>query len=150
MNWQGKNWLIDGRADGAPSGSVYNIKVCLDPDDMRVWWEVAPPGQRASANMDFQHTYSITGSAVYGSSASMRQGIYDPHYWHYDISIGSSGSEEFLLLRDCDHAQTLYPAQVPGRLAGPDSMSNGSTWVVSGAVGEVINVNVRISIKALR
>lgn len=76
--------------------------------------------------------------------ASMRQGFYDPHYWHCNILIGSSGSEEFLLLRDGDSAQTLYPAQEPGIVAGPDSMSNGRTWEVFGAVGEDINVNIRI------
>merc|ERR1740123_1092289 len=140
-NCQGRHWLIDGIAEGVPVGTVFNIKATHTD----LWWEIASPeAARTVPPNQFQHTYHVVGSAVDGEFLQMHRSLKNANIWEAMIRIGSAGIEEFQVVRDGDKAQTVYPAEIPGELSGPDSLSNGRSWLVRGATGENVPVTLCI------
>lgn len=145
QNCEGRHWMIDGHAEGVPVGTVFLVTTHNKDGKPDIWWDIAPPEvARMFPDDKFQHTYSVVGSAVDGEFLQMQRRNTDSNTWETMIRIGSACREELQVVRDGDRAQTLYPAEIPGKLLGPDALSDGRKWIVHGAASETVPVTLHI------
>mmetsp|Transcript_43950 Transcript_43950/g.95593 ORF Transcript_43950/g.95593 Transcript_43950/m.95593 type:complete len:965 (+) Transcript_43950:3-2897(+) len=139
-----KNWLIDGRLDGVPVGTVY--KVTFKWGDSQKWlsWEAT---DRTQSFEGYEHTYFIIGSISHGEVQEMiPEG---PNWWRFHGRIGSTAMETFSIIRDGDRSQEIYPLtgkpneeSVP--VMGPDDGSTSQKWLAWGSYQDPAVIDLRI------
>eukprot|EP00440_Ansanella_granifera_P034040 gb/GFBE01036926.1/.p1 GENE.gb/GFBE01036926.1/~~gb/GFBE01036926.1/.p1 ORF type:complete len:1259 (+),score=257.18 gb/GFBE01036926.1/:1-3777(+) len=156
---KGLYWLIDGRDEEVPAGSLYRVTFRWGLR-LRLEWEridaaismnaIAPPkviGAKA------RHRYFVVGSwtswnclEMSNVSDSQMQNVFET-----TVRIGMSRSESFRFVRDQDMEQVIYPAtsstdsassQVPVR--GPDDLCGDKSWQISGKYGEQVRIRLQV------
>eukprot|EP00413_Alexandrium_margalefii_P011138 CAMPEP_0204541056 /NCGR_PEP_ID=MMETSP0661-20131031/17934_1 /ASSEMBLY_ACC=CAM_ASM_000606 /TAXON_ID=109239 /ORGANISM="Alexandrium margalefi, Strain AMGDE01CS-322" /LENGTH=584 /DNA_ID=CAMNT_0051547727 /DNA_START=77 /DNA_END=1828 /DNA_ORIENTATION=- len=147
----GKNWLIDGRRDGAETGTLYRVKLELLETRRRISWErlerrvepetVAP-----------RHSYSVISSLGSFRPAAMQRDPTDPFSWEFSGRM--LGKEDtFMFQRDRDAKQLIYPLQHRPRdasvpVVGPDAGcgvgKDTRLWAVRGRPGDVVMLRLHI------
>lgn len=147
---QGKHWLIDGRSDGVPAGTVYQVQFDWGEARKSLAWEAL--GRRPASEDDgdgarwaAQSTdlYSVVGSWDDWSSLGQMERDTDVLVFHF--SVGPRCREEFQIVVNQDLQTRLYPPSAgtaPGMSAvlGPDAGADDLTWEVSGSPGQAMAV----------
>uniref|UniRef100_A0A7S1SEG7 Ketosynthase family 3 (KS3) domain-containing protein n=1 Tax=Alexandrium catenella TaxID=2925 RepID=A0A7S1SEG7_ALECA len=141
----GKRWYIDGRDEEVPAGTVYKISFFWGQARRKISWEEVEPESRPKV-VRSEHRYQITGSWTSGRKDELAK---SDGVWEYRSKIGVSGREEFMLMRDCDDPQMIYPAEgnctkTTVAVRGPDHLGAGKMWVVTGPVGELVKVRLEV------
>nr|AQS99310.1 type I polyketide synthase [Gambierdiscus excentricus] len=140
----GKNWFIDGRRDGACTGSVYRLKLEWGEAQRRVSWERL--GKRAESQ---PHNYSIISSLTGFRPVLMGR---SEERWEFSGKM-TAREELFMFQRDRDPRQLLYPQQhrpaaasvpVLGPDAGPGTRREMRLWAVQGKPGDVVIVRLQV------
>jgi hypothetical protein len=143
---ESKSWLVNGRQDGMPTGTVYKIRFHWQPGgQMSVSW--VSTSSRVSA-LDFEPAYSIVGSFTAWEPVAMERSPTDPNLWLFTAAIERK-QEQFLFMRNGDQEQLIYPLDedtvdtlVP--VMGPDGGGVGKMWLVEAAQGETMEVRLRV------
>nr|AQS99205.1 type I polyketide synthase [Gambierdiscus excentricus] len=144
----GRRWMIDGRDEEVPAGTVYKISFFWGQNRRRVSWaEVS--AEQAPAVLRGEHRYQIVGSWTSGRMDDLKKVKGEEGIWEYKHRIGVNGHEEFHLVRDGDEQQLIYPAEpdcteTTVAVRGPDHLGAGKQWVVSGNVGEPVTVRLEV------
>mmetsp|Transcript_108556 Transcript_108556/g.231853 ORF Transcript_108556/g.231853 Transcript_108556/m.231853 type:complete len:1240 (-) Transcript_108556:148-3867(-) len=151
----GRKWLIDGKADGVPVGTIYLIQFKWSfswerGETISIKWEptenVTPVLERAAM---YRHQYAIVGTWSSWKFQPMVRSREEQGLWTTSIRVGMSGTEEFQFIRDNDWTQSIHPAlpktrktSVPVR--GPDDQGDGKNWFIRGPQGEIVTIQLRI------
>eukprot|EP00408_Alexandrium_pacificum_P034129 CAMPEP_0171292010 /NCGR_PEP_ID=MMETSP0790-20130122/71941_1 /TAXON_ID=2925 /ORGANISM="Alexandrium catenella, Strain OF101" /LENGTH=1257 /DNA_ID=CAMNT_0011761739 /DNA_START=74 /DNA_END=3848 /DNA_ORIENTATION=- len=141
-----KRWMIDGRDEQVPTGTLYRIKFFWGQRRKQVTWEEVSPDSIPKPPR-YSHRYQVLGT---WSSGRMDDLVCKDGVWTYSGKIGVSGQEEFQLARDADDMQLIYPAR-PQTTAtnvavrGPDDLGKGKMWQVTGAVGELVKLRLEVN-----
>mmetsp|Transcript_57890 Transcript_57890/g.148909 ORF Transcript_57890/g.148909 Transcript_57890/m.148909 type:complete len:1227 (-) Transcript_57890:138-3818(-) len=146
---KGKNWVIDGKADMAPPGTVYQVTFEWGAKK-QIRWEVAGGSlPMAIVDSEFKHRYYACGSWNRWQLQEMASIPDEPGAFSTTFVMGLSGREEFQCIRDRDWTQVFYPSirgaeetSVPIR--GPDDCGSGKNWLVRGDKGEAVTVEFRV------
>lgn len=119
---EGRYWTIDGRADGMPAGTVYQITFEWGEGMKRVWWmPTEEPTEIVNEIAD--HQYYCMGSFNEWSMQRMRPVVGKADTIAISFPIGAHLVEEFQLIRDKDTQQVFYPHEASG-VCGPDEMGH--------------------------
>jgi hypothetical protein len=147
-NSEGKKWIIDGRDMEVPAGTVYQVTFKWSTERMQLSWSEADKGL-ADAALAFEHTYFVAGSFSKWKCVALTAGGDDGSCWEGSFSIGSQGWEDFVLVRDKDMQQAIYPAKHKGlkeetSVRGPDDLGGQKYFRVFGRLGEETQVKLTI------
>lgn len=143
---KGKHWIIDGREDNVPAGTIYKIRFEWDDYTKEISWE---PDVTPNVFGDgFEHTFAVVGSWSNWAFQEMTLG-FDRGVHEFSATMPRSGEFEFQIVRDRDWGQTVYPAlpraskqHVP--VAGPDDEGHGRNFLFRAVPGEVVRISLRI------
>nr|AQS99253.1 type I polyketide synthase [Gambierdiscus excentricus] len=141
-------WMIDGRKDGSPPGTIYEITFSWSPEKKTISWEKAEStGELKVLGYDFEHKFYLTGSWRRWEGYQEMRKVDDDTY-EGAFKVGYRFSEEFQIVRDADPKQAIYPCKpkcmstsLP--LCGPDDQGKGKNWLVKGKQHQVITVRVK-------
>merc|ERR1719221_1300661 len=127
-------WMIDGRDEEVPAGTVYQIYFKWGQERKQVFWKEVGP-KHASKATRYDHRYFVVGSWTSWQPDELQKDPEEDGVWEYSVRIGLSGQEEFQFVRDQDMNQCIYPAQANATktnipIRGPDDMSNGKSWLM--------------------
>jgi len=143
-----KRWYIDGRNEEVPAGTAYQIKFRWGSKRKTMSWEEISTSQADKA-MRYEHRYQIQATWNSWRKDDLKSDPAEKGIWNYVAKIGVTGHEEFQLCRDHDEQQIIYPAEpnatktsIPVR--GPDDMSAGKKWVLTGPVGEIVKIRLEV------
>jgi len=150
---QGQNWVIDGREDGTPQGSVYLVLFSWDAQAKRkrITWSVTdnPVVLAVAEGLKYKHSYSIVGSWNGYRCIDMQPVPGEPGTYETFVRIGLEGEEEFQFWRNRHRMQAIYPAMpkamrtaVPVR--GPDDRGEQKNWIVRGPTGEGVRIQLQV------
>nr|AQS99232.1 type I polyketide synthase [Gambierdiscus excentricus] len=113
----GNNWVVDGRPQAVPQGTIYQITLQWDLETRRKWvsWEpTLDEGLRelAAELPPFRHRYHVVSSWTLWKPLEMKpaKGA-PPGTFETTAKIGFQRHEEFRFLRDADKWQAIYPAR---------------------------------------
>jgi len=149
---KGLHWKIDGRADHALPGTTYNITLRWSFD-----WEM---GERKSISwqrskndavaLEYSHEYDVVATWTSWQFYRLTPSRTEPGVYSMTARIGTSGTEEFQIVRDRDWSQVIYPAKnhpiksnIP--IKGPDENGKGKSWLVRGPPGFKLDVELRMT-----
>mmetsp|Transcript_87744 Transcript_87744/g.256497 ORF Transcript_87744/g.256497 Transcript_87744/m.256497 type:complete len:1251 (-) Transcript_87744:103-3855(-) len=147
----GRNWLIDGRKDGAQTGSVYRIRLEWTDTQRRISWEKLERTAEEESE-GAAHSYGIISSLTSFRPVEMQRSEADPLRWEFTGKM-TSKEEMFLFQRDRDPKQLIYPlenrprdASVPvlGPDAGTGMGKDMRLWSVRGQPGDIVMVRLHI------
>lgn len=148
---EGHAWLIDGRDEEWPEGTLMHVTLAANRDTgfREVSWERVPEEGGPSELQKFQHGYCVRGSWTAGQMVPMTKVHGKRNTFEYKTRIGISGQESFQISRDGDTDQLIYPATpstsrlgVPVR--GPDHLGTGSHWVVHGQQSGTLTIRLEV------
>jgi polyketide synthase-associated protein len=132
----------------------------------RVFWQaVDEPTTEPEVHLqkEIPRGYFITGTFSRWTFQEMLPGAH-PGEYKGKFTIGTTGTEEFQLVRDIDRRQCIHPATSVSRqevrtkdsvpVRGPDPYGEGKHWKVTGTCGDVVEVQLivndgRISVSVL-
>eukprot|EP00811_Abedinium_folium_P006148 NODE_1565_length_2435_cov_12.435442.p1 GENE.NODE_1565_length_2435_cov_12.435442~~NODE_1565_length_2435_cov_12.435442.p1 ORF type:complete len:756 (-),score=197.89 NODE_1565_length_2435_cov_12.435442:21-2288(-) len=149
-NADGRCWMIDGRNDRVPVGTLYRVSFRWGSERRVMRWEpidmsadVPQPLTQAA------HLYYICGSWQAFRPRQLRRCTQEGNAWEASVKIGISGREEFHFVRDRDDCQLIYPAvplamKTSVRVRGPDHMGKDKNWLVRGPAGDTITVRLEV------
>lgn len=159
---EGKNFVLDGRLDGAPVGAVYRVVFdwadgrkglrceCI-ADRLEVPATDVEETERPNLPLGWaaEHTYQIAGSWNRWSPQQMQRGSAGGTVYQASFIIGPRFEEEFKILRDADWGQVFYPATSHAEggsapVLGPDDADNARRWVVRGAQHDRVTVTLEL------
>lgn len=158
---RGKYWLIDGRDDEVPAGTIYKISFEWSRSRRSISWTQVPLHEAPEhvAGRGFQHRYSVIGSWLSWSALPMRRSTTSQgSLCEIAFQFGANGTEKFHFVRDKDPAQTIYPGVTPDlrgsegsavtsptiKVRGPDAHGRGKFWVVHGMENETATIMLHI------
>ncbi|CAE7742253.1 Phthiocerol synthesis polyketide synthase type I PpsC [Symbiodinium microadriaticum] len=143
----GRYWLIDGREQEMPSGTLCEVDFHWHPEIKSISWKQVGAAIDDSLTEPFLHSYSLIGSFTSGQFQEM-QSVHSGT-WEGSFRLGVSGEEDFQIARDGDSNQLIYPAKngacrttVPVR--GPDSLGHGKFWRIHGMPNEDMKVILEV------
>jgi len=156
---QGEDWIIDGRRDGVPAGTVYRVTFDWGSTSRSISWEPmqkeAPP-----TGPCYEHSYWICGSLTSWRPREMKRHPAEPGTWDFTGPIpDKTGGASFAFLRDNDHTQTIYPVvstsqdtsvPVMGPGDGAPLAQSFQHWSVEGGLGVFASVQLRMAEGACR
>lgn len=139
-----KYWLLDGRADGARSGTAYRIRFEWGKQQRLVSW--FPLEARSASALASNHKFVIASKSFGWGGAPLQE--VEAGLWEHTSTMPSRGTVEVQILRDGDKSQAIYPLQHEPRqtsvpVLGPDENADGRAWVMKGARGEQLTVQLR-------
>jgi len=144
----GKRWIIDGRDEQIPAGTTYELRFWWGNVRKMVSWEKASASLAENA-LKFRHTYCVVGSWTSWKPLALSKCPDEEGAWELTFRLGTSGREEFQLLRDFDLQQAIYPARTraasgvcPAR--GPDDLGKGRHFVAQGGVDELVRLRLEV------
>jgi polyketide synthase-associated protein len=153
-DWEskGKHWVIDGRKDGVPAGTIYEITFTWTEDKKTIMWE--PAGSSTDMKVlgnDYEHKFYLIGSWLKWEGRQEMLPDGDGGFTG-TFKIRWSNKEEFYIIRDADEKQAIYPAietaSKPGiPICGPDDKGgkgSGKYFVVKGPQHQVVTVNMKM------
>uniref|UniRef100_A0A7S1RXA2 Beta-ketoacyl synthase C-terminal domain-containing protein n=1 Tax=Alexandrium catenella TaxID=2925 RepID=A0A7S1RXA2_ALECA len=113
----GNNWVIDGRPQGLPQGTLYHISLQWELETRKkiVTWEPSLDEyvtELASQIEPFRHRYCVLGSWSGFKPVEMLPARGEkPGTFETAVRVGFARHEEFRFQRDSDRLQTIYPAR---------------------------------------
>jgi len=154
---KGLNWKIDGRAEAAGAGATYNVTFTWSFDwemgeSKNISWQRSSDEKQSA--LEFPHEYAISSSWTSWKLRRLIPSADEPGLHSLSARIGTSGQEEFQIVRDRDWSQVIYPAKnnpiktnVPVR--GPDENGSGKNWLVRGPPGFKVDIELRMHAGAI-
>lgn len=150
---KGKNWVINGRVEKVPVGTVYSVKLewgfSWDSGEFkRITWEATDlTVPLRKLDYSYRHTYAIVGSWTTWRLRPMERDQGMEGVWSTTTRIGITGREEFHFLRDNDESQAIYPRVAKASrqaipVMGPDAQGKGNNWLVQGSQGDALNIQL--------
>mmetsp|Transcript_77509 Transcript_77509/g.187737 ORF Transcript_77509/g.187737 Transcript_77509/m.187737 type:complete len:1226 (+) Transcript_77509:67-3744(+) len=157
---KGNHWVIDGRKQRLPQGTIYHITLQWDMETRKktVTWEPSVDDYMVSLASElppFTHRYHVIGSWTTWKPLEMQPARGDkPGTFETHVKVGVMRHEEFRFQRDRDKMQSIYPARqqatetsddaqsVP--VCGPDHLGEGKYWTVSGKMGEDFKITLTV------
>jgi len=149
----GRNWLLDGRRDGASTGSMYQIRFEWGEVHRKMSWELLdrplPPDGGAAG----LHGYSVVGSFRGFRPEDMQPVEGEPGVWEFSAKVSRQREELFMFQRDRDPKQLIYPLEhrpsrpsvpVVGPDLGPGVGQDMRLWSVRGKEGDVVILRLRV------
>jgi len=134
----GRMWQIDGWRDNAPEGTLYELTFQWIDNVKSVAWRVAAeleavPEIQVRALARSMHVYSLAMASKSWAFLDMEPDNSDNALWIFTTTMCFSGVEEFVLVRDHDWGQTIYPNKgktwdTSVTVMGPSDMSCGRVW----------------------
>uniref|UniRef100_A0A7S1ME51 Uncharacterized protein n=1 Tax=Alexandrium catenella TaxID=2925 RepID=A0A7S1ME51_ALECA len=149
---QGKDWLIDGRRDGVPAGTVYRVTFEWGASGKSIRWEPVK-GEAAPEGRLYEHRYFIFGSLTAWAPMEMKRHPDEPGAWEFASLVRSPNGATFAFLRDNDATQTIYPLEsaptessvpVMGPGDGSPARDDFQHWRVQGKMGSAVSVTLRV------
>nr|AQS99261.1 type I polyketide synthase [Gambierdiscus excentricus] len=143
---QDRNWVIDGRVDGALPGAVYEVRLTWAATHKSISWKLAEGKQAPAAEPQQRHSYAILGSLTRWQPLELKPSDEDPEVLEFHGKMNAK-EEEFLFLRDRDRRQFIYPLHSwpsCGPVMGPDEGGYLKRWVVQGEMREAVKVTLSI------
>jgi hypothetical protein len=146
----GLNFMIDGRKDGSPPGTIYQIEFNWTDDGKSIsWFPLESETDLAVLQNETEHKFYLNGSwRKFEKLQPMKQvsdGLYEATF-----VIGFRNFEEFQIVRDKDYEQVIYPAVnqtakagVP--VCGPDWKGKGKCWRVKGMMHQEVTVKLEFA-----
>lgn len=149
-----RHWLVDGKESGHPSGTVFAVSFKWDESSgmKNLSWTAVedvdsfPDRIRAG---DYSHNYYVSSSWLGTRHEPLELINADEGLYRTTFRIGTSGREEYQLLRDDDGQQSLHPPHkqchklgTPAK--GPDDMGENKNWLVAGQPGEEVRLELRV------
>eukprot|EP00930_Biecheleria_cincta_P071573 TRINITY_DN59062_c0_g1_i1.p1 TRINITY_DN59062_c0_g1~~TRINITY_DN59062_c0_g1_i1.p1 ORF type:complete len:1235 (+),score=171.38 TRINITY_DN59062_c0_g1_i1:50-3754(+) len=149
---EGYYFVIDGRDEEWPEGSLINIKAWTERrfNQRKVTWELQPEEGGPKEMPSFQHKYQISGSVTQMKLIPMKAVRGLRNVFEYTTRIGLQDHETFHFVRDHDRSQIIYPARHLTRTSGtpvrgPDAGGEGKLFAVSGRQGEKLLIRLEVS-----
>mmetsp|Transcript_170815 Transcript_170815/g.542788 ORF Transcript_170815/g.542788 Transcript_170815/m.542788 type:complete len:837 (+) Transcript_170815:48-2558(+) len=148
--WRSQNWLIDGRADGAPVGTMYEICFRWEDRSKSIFWRRLPRRSRLPPRLapEGRGGFFVAGSLTEWKPVAMQRCAGDPGAWEFMGQIGAGSEETFHFLLDGDPGQMIYPLvdtsddpSVP--VVGPGPGDGGRGWKVHGPQFSIVDVRLR-------
>lgn len=139
-NQNGRCWVIDGREDGMPTGTIYGVTFEHGSRGKSISW--TPVGMSTEAPTD-NHLMYISGSFNYDSMQPMVPVPDVPGTYEVKFQIGPRNKEEFQLFFDKDPEQVFYPGAGLS-VCGPDGSGNDAKFHVGGLQFQVATVRVTV------
>jgi polyketide synthase-associated protein len=146
------HWLLDGRDEKVPAGTLYQIEFRWHPEVKSISWAPLAESNVSSSMVprSYVHSYYIAGSFSGFNNILMRRGSDEQGvYYEVQFKMGPLCKEEFHFSRDRDDLQAIYPDEphtvkttVPVR--GPDSGGQGKNFLWRGPVEDLVTVKLRI------
>jgi len=132
----GNNWVVDGRSQGVPQGTVYllTLQWDLETRTKRISWEPSTDEvalELAAGLKPFRHKYHMLSTWSLWKPVEMqpaRGG--EPGTFEATMKIGIQRHEEFRFIRDGDKFQAIYPARQ--RASETDDAAMSWTWTEAG------------------
>jgi polyketide synthase-associated protein len=152
-----KNWLIDGRPDNVPPGTVYKITYVWgstgsmqQENKKSISWEIVsePPLEPTPLGKGYKPTCYVVGSWKRWAMEEMppTPGS-DGFDWQTTFLMGEAGTEEFQLIFDRDWNQAIYPTvskaeetSIPIR--GPNDSGSGKNFLIRGVKREPVTIRL--------
>mmetsp|Transcript_136843 Transcript_136843/g.248869 ORF Transcript_136843/g.248869 Transcript_136843/m.248869 type:complete len:1243 (+) Transcript_136843:54-3782(+) len=130
------SWLLDGRDEEVPAGTIYKICLHWGPK-LKVSWERQIEADASlTALGTFSHSYQVLGTFTAWTPQSLTPVAGENGF--YEAKIKITGKESFQFMRDFDASQRIYPsspqaadASIPVR--GPDAMGEGKKFYIEPA-----------------
>uniref|UniRef100_A0A7S4T8K2 Ketosynthase family 3 (KS3) domain-containing protein n=1 Tax=Alexandrium monilatum TaxID=311494 RepID=A0A7S4T8K2_9DINO len=157
---QKRFWTIDGRRDGVPSGTPYEVTLEWEDARMTVRWQaLGSPVPMKEVRSNHPHTYSIARRTngwrledmtcnTQDVELSDAYGTEDPSLWEWEGTLPAGDGEEFHFVRDRDLRQCIYPPvrapteDVP--VVGPDEGGQGLGWHARGWKDDPLIVQLKV------
>lgn len=145
----GRHWLVDGRDEEVLAGTVYRINFKWGVLNKRIWWEKLDT-MLPNEIQPQDHRYCVVGSFTSWNPQEMALSATEAGAWHGTYRIGPMGREHFRFQRDFDPDQAIYPARANTQsmgvpLQGPDDLCAGRSWLVSGEVGDIVRLRLKMA-----
>mmetsp|Transcript_75292 Transcript_75292/g.220763 ORF Transcript_75292/g.220763 Transcript_75292/m.220763 type:complete len:1201 (-) Transcript_75292:69-3671(-) len=145
-----RSWTIDGRRDGVPSGTVYEVVLEWGDTRKSIRWhaleEKLPLEELQSRH---PHTYSIARRSTGWRLEALTCKVEDPSMWEWEGSLPGGQAEAFHFVRDRDLRQRIYPPLAEPKedvpVVGPDAGGLGLGWPMKGRPGDVALVQLKVS-----
>mmetsp|Transcript_109628 Transcript_109628/g.210837 ORF Transcript_109628/g.210837 Transcript_109628/m.210837 type:complete len:1161 (-) Transcript_109628:52-3534(-) len=132
LNANGRAWVIDGRKDGMPAGTVYEIKFEHSGGVKRIsWTPVAVNADEEVMDAFGTHTMYITGSFNNWKLQPMQPVMQTSGTYECQFQMGPWHKDDFQFLIDKDMEQLIYPGK-DDAVCGPDGSGSKSKFSVSG------------------
>jgi len=143
LNPNGRAWVIDGREDGVPAGTVYEIKFEHKGGVKRISWTPTAVNTNNDEVMDAfsTHTMHITGSFNNWKLQPMRPVLEKSGTYECQFQIGPWHKDEFQFLIDKDREQLIYPGKDEA-VCGPDGSGSRAKFSVSGPQFHIATVRL--------
>uniref|UniRef100_A0A7S4VJV6 Beta-ketoacyl synthase C-terminal domain-containing protein n=1 Tax=Alexandrium monilatum TaxID=311494 RepID=A0A7S4VJV6_9DINO len=151
-DWDGKGlyWIIDGREEQVPAGTIYEITFTWTPDRKSITWEKV--GESTDAKVlgyEYEHKFYMTGSFRKFDGYTQMKKIEGENFYEGTFKIGYRFREEFQIVRDADPEQAIYPSipsctSTSAPLQGPDPHGKGKNWLVKGSQHDTVTVRVSL------
>jgi len=143
LNPNGRAWVIDGREDGVPVGTVYEIKFEHKGGVKRISWTPTAVNTNNDEVMDAfsTHTMHITGSFNNWKLQPMRPVLEKSGTYECQFQIGPWHKDEFQFLIDKDREQLIYPGKDEA-VCGPDGSGSRAKFSVSGPQFHIATVRL--------
>jgi len=142
-----KAWQVDGRREGKPAGTVYEVTFeWADLHKTVRWSATADKPTPEDGGAGYEHVYSICRAGSGWRLEDMRPSPEDPSAWEWEAR--GAGAEELHFVRDKDNSQTIYPLEVSADssvpVMGPDEGGVNRGWRIRGNKGEVVSAKLSI------
>lgn len=151
--WEaGHYFVVDGRDDEWPEGSLVKIKAWVEQrlNERKVSWEMLPEEGGPREMPSFSHGYQVVGSLTQMKLIPMKAVRGLRNVFEYTTRLGLQSLETFHFIRDYDRTQVIYPARhlprsstVPVR--GPDAGGTESFFAISGRQGDRLLLRLEVS-----
>jgi len=147
---EGKRWLIDGRDEEIPSGTVYQIRFAWRKERLLINWEEVSPKLSSLVTTSYLHTYQVLGTFTCGQLQELSEDPDEEEGTYYcNVRVGLTGEEEFQFVRDHDMQQIMYPAsarctKTKFPACGPDAWGRGKRWLIRAPVDEIVRISLTV------
>jgi len=119
---ESRYWTIDGREDGMPAGTIYQITFQWTGGVKRVWW--TPIGvSKEPLQETAEHSYYCMGTFNLWNMQTMKPVAGTSDTVEIRFPVGPHLFEEFQFVRDKDMHQVFYPEK-GGAVGGPTEMGH--------------------------
>lgn len=146
------HFLIDGAADGAGSGALYEIEFVWTEDVKSVSWTAVEPMDPEALDVlgkEFEHKYYLAGTWL-RSGELQELKLQEDGTFEASFKVGTRSQEEFYIVCDRDKRQLIFPESAQtwkegGQVFGPNDMRGDRSWLVRGSLYQVVTVRFHIS-----
>mmetsp|Transcript_11240 Transcript_11240/g.30068 ORF Transcript_11240/g.30068 Transcript_11240/m.30068 type:complete len:1216 (+) Transcript_11240:115-3762(+) len=145
------HFLIDGAADNAHAGAVYQIEFVWTEETKSVSWTTVEPTDSESLAVigsEFEHRYYLAGSWL-RSGELQEMMLQEDGTFEASFQVGPRAQEEFYIVCDRDKRQLIFPESARtwkegGQVFGPNDMRGDRSWLVRGSLYQAITIRLSI------